>query len=506
MLNDPQTRREFIGDTSKIALSAMIVPRHVLGRGYQAPSDTLDYAVVGLGSQGTENFEALVSENLVSVCDVHLGFSQTQVGNKLRDREGKDRPNGVKMQEQFTKAVKYADFREMLEKQKDIEAVVVATPDHMHAPIAKMAMQMGKHVYVQKPLAYSVHECRVLREVAQKTGVVTQMGNQGHSSKEARLINEWIEAGIIGPVTEVHVFTNRPIWPQGLPRPMQPADLLRKSNTSSWNRRTVNEATASAMGGAYAPPDGMRWDLYLGPVAEDIAYHPVYHPFNWRGWTDFGVGALGDMGAHLIDHPYWALGLTYPTTVEATSTPWGTTQIPGAGPQGRALTRQVSYPLAMTAHYEFPARGAQPPVKLFWYDGGLYPPRPAALPDDVILNAEGGVFYIGEKGILLHETYGGNPRIYPASLMEAAKAVPQKYPRIEGSHPMNWANAAKGQGKPVSPFEYAAALTEVMLLGIVALRAGQGRKILYDAANMKITNLPEANQYLTRQYRPGWEV
>ncbi len=499
-------RREFVAESSALAFGAMIVPRHVLGRGYQAPSDTLNYAVVGMGSQGTENAEGLISENLVAVCDVHLSFSQQQVANKLRDRDGKERPNGVKLNDQFTKAVKYTDFREMLDQQKDIEAVVVATPDHLHAVIAKKAMEMGKHVYVQKPLAYSVHECRVLRETALRTGVVTQMGNQGHSSKDARRINEWIEAGIIGPVTEVHIWTNRPIWPQGLPRPLQPAELLRKSSASSWNRRTVSEATASAMGGAYPMPEGLRWDLYLGGVNEDILYHPVYHPFNWRGWTDFGVGALGDMGAHLVDHPYWALGLTQPTSIEATSTPWGTVQIPPTTPGGRATTRQVSYPLAMTAHYEFPARGDQPPVKLFWYDGGLYPPRPATLPDDVTLNAEGGVLYIGSNGILMHETYGSNPKIFPISVAEAAKAVPEKYPRIEGSHTMNWANAVKGKAKPSSPFEYAAALTETMLLGIVALRAGQGRKILYDPAHMKITNIAEANQYLTRQYRAGWEV
>ena len=503
---DKVTRRQFVAESSALAFGAMIVPRHVLGRGYQAPSDTLNYAVIGMGSQGTENAEGLVSENLVAVCDVHLGFSQTQVGNKLRERDGKERPNGVKLNDQFAKAVKYVDFREMLDKQKDIEGVVVATPDHLHAVIAKRAMEMGKHVYVQKPLAYSVHECRVLRDTAAKTGVVTQMGNQGHSSKDARRINEWIEAGVIGPVSEVHIWTNRPIWPQGLPRPMQPAELLRKSNTSSWNRRTVSEATASAMGGAYPLPDGLRWDLYLGPVNEDILYHPVYHPFNWRGWTDFGVGALGDMGAHLIDHPYWALGLTYPTSIEATSTPWGTVQVPPSTPGGRPTTKQVSYPLAMTAHYEFPARGDQPPVKMFWYDGGLYPPRPAALPDDVTLNAEGGVIFVGSTGILMHETYGSNPKIFPVSVADAAKAVPEKYPRIEGSHTMNWANAAKGQGKASSPFDYAAALTEVMLLGIVALRTGQGRKIVYDAAGMKVTNIPEANQYLTRRYRPGWEV
>ncbi|MGH7463175.1 MAG: Gfo/Idh/MocA family protein, partial [Longimicrobiales bacterium] len=357
---------------------------------------TLNYAVIGMGSQGVENAESLGSENLVAVCDVDLAFSQRQVASKLKDRSGKERPNGARLLEQFARARKYTDYREMLARQKDIEAVVVATPDHLHAIIAKTAMEMGKHVYVQKPLAYSVRECRVLADVARRTGAVTQMGNQGHSTKEARLINEWVEAGIIGPVRHVHVWTNRPIWPQGLPRPMSPSELLRKSSiTPSWNRRAVTDATAVAMSGSHPPPDGMRWDLYLGPVATDLEYHPVYHPFNWRGWVDFGVGALGDMGAHLIDHPYWALDLGYPVAIEATSTPWG-------GPRDRP----ASYPLAMTAHYSFPARGARPPVELHWYDGGLLPPRPEVLPDDVPLNAEGGVLFVGDKGVLMHETYG----------------------------------------------------------------------------------------------------
>lgn len=495
------TRRDFVADTSKLALGAMIVPRHVLGgRGYQAPSDTLNYAVIGMGSQGTENAESLVSENLVAVCDVHHAFSETQVANKQKDRQGKERPNGVKMREQYMKAAKYTDFREMLEKQKDIEAVVIATPDHLHAVIAKAYMEAGKHVYLQKPLTATVHEARVLREVARKTGVVTQMGNQGHSSKEARQINEWVQAGIIGPVREVYVWTNRPIWPQGIPRPMGASELLRKAATTpSWNRRTVNEAMAAAMGGSFALPPGLRWDLYLGPVPNDLEYHPVYHPFNWRGWVDFGVGALGDMGAHLIDHPYWALGLEYPTSIEATSTPWGGSR-----------NDLASYPLAMTAHYEFPARGTQPPVSLHWYDGGLMPPRPSALPLDVPLNAEGGVIFVGDKGVLLHETYGAKPRLFPEALMEAAKSVPESIPRIAdhagATHHMNWANACKGTDQATAPFDYSAPLTEVMLLGIVALRTGQGRKILYDGANMKVTNVAEANQYLTREYRAGWSV
>jgi predicted dehydrogenase len=381
---------------------------------------------------------------------------------------------------------------------------LIATPDHLHAPIAKAAMQLGKHVFLQKPLTWSVHEARVLSRLARdKPNLVTQMGNQGHSMDDGRLVNEWIQAGVIGPVREVHVWTNRPIWPQGIarPSPLQPA---LDAGALGWGQRQLANRVATALYGDYSLPTGMNWDLYLGPHAEDIGYHPIYHPFNWRGWTAFGVGALGDMGAHLIDHPYWALDLGFPTTIEATSTPWGG---PRENPQ--------CYPLAMTAHYEFPPKGARPAVRLSWFDGGLMPRRPDLLPETVMvegqsrpfqLNSEGGVIYFGEKGILMHETYGRNPKLYPESLMEEAAKVPKTYPRIVGSHQLNWSQACKGEAKATSPFEYAAALTEVMLLGMVALRAGQGRRIHYDADNMSIRNVPEANQYLTRQYRAGWEV
>jgi hypothetical protein len=358
----------------------------------------------------------------------------------------------------------------------------------------------------------------MLRDLAiRNPKVVTQMGNQGHSTEGARLINEWIQAGLIGPVHEVWVWTNRPVgyWPQGIPRPTDPSASSTNAVSSfgtSWNQRRLNESLAAAMGSA-AVPEGLRWDLYLGPVAEDIPYHPIYHPFNWRGWLDFGVGALGDMGAHLIDHPFWALGLTYPTSVEATSTPFGTTPIPPLDPtaapntpQGRPRSKPVSYPVATTVHYQFPARGSQPPVKLFWHDGGLYPPRPDVLPDDITLKSEGGVIFVGEKGILMNDTYGANPRIYPQSIMDQTASVPKSIPRIEWGHEVNWAKACRGQAQASSPIEYAAQLTETMLLGVVALRAGQGRKIAYDGANMLITNMPEANQYLTREYRTGWAV
>jgi predicted dehydrogenase len=244
---------------------------------------------------------------------------------------------------------------------------------------------------------------------------------------------------------------------------------------------------ANAMG-LYSVPDTLSWDLFLGPGPHE-EYHPVYHPFNWRGGVNWGVGAIGDMGAHLIDHAYWALDLGSPTTVETVSTPFN----------GSCL------PMASTTYYEFPARGAKPPVTLTWYDGGLLPPTPAGLGDSP-LNTEGGAILVGSKGTLIYENYGMKPRLLPDSLADSAARTPQTLPRITTSHEVNWSDAAKCIGEASTPFEYAAKLTEVMLLGIVALRAGQGRRIRYDAERMEITNMPEANAFLTREYRPGWEV
>jgi predicted dehydrogenase len=516
------TRRDFVARSGTAAVAATILPRHVLGGpGYQAPSDTLNVAVIGFGGMGSENaLELSKTENIVAVSDVDMGYAGHKVSEKLKNDDGTDRVEGLKLQDQFQKAKKYDDFREMLAKEKGIDAVVVATPDHVHAVAAKAAMDAGKHVYVQKPLCYSVHECRVLRQAAlANPKLVTQMGNQGHSSDEARLINEWIAAGIIGAVREVHVWTNRPVvyWPQGVPRPIGGA-----INTSSsdpfgqpWSFRRVQDVLAAAMGGPAAPRPGLRWDLYLGPVAEDIPYHAIYHPFNWRGWTDFGVGAIGDMGAHLIDHPFWALGLSYPTSIEATSSQWGTMRLPPQDPSapsntpaGRSRYKQVSYPVATRVNYQFPARGNQAPVKMFWTDGGLYPARPDVLPDSVELKSEGGVIFIGEKGILMHDTYGENPTLFPESLREAAARVPRTLARIPWSHELNWAKAIKGQdgARASSPLEYASQLTETMLLGLVALRTGQGKKIDYDGQNGRVTNVPDANQYLTREYRSGWAI
>ncbi len=519
------TRREFVSDAGKLALGAIvipqgfptIVPRHVLGGpGYIAPSDQLQVAIVGFGGMGSVNaLELSKTERIVAVCDVDLAFSARNVTSKLKTRDGADRPDGQQLKAQFDAAAKYTDWREMLDKQHDIEGVVVATPDHNHAVVANAAMLAGKHVYVQKPLTYSVYESRALRATAAKTGVKTQMGNQGHSGDGARLINEWVQAGVIGTVREAHVWTNRPwgYWPQGISRPGKATPEQAARFGKSWNQGTLDAMLADEIAGPYPMPADLNWPMYLGPVAEDIAYHPIYHPFNWRGWTDFGVGALGDMGAHLIDHPYWALGLTQPTSIEATSTPWGTSVVepaPGeTGPDGkpaRAHRVPVTYPVAKTVHYQFPAVGDRGPIKLFWYDGGLFPPRPDVLPDDVELKSDGGGLIIGDKGVLHYDTYGENPHCYPESLMDVARAVPKTIPRITVSHERNWALAAKGLATESSPISYASQLTETMLLGVVAVRAGQGKKLYYDAENMQVTNMPELNRYLKRDFRPGWAI
>lgn len=506
------TRRDFLAGTGKLALGAFVAPRFALGEAPRtAPGDRLNVAIVGFGGQGSTNAEALSEVcNIVAVCDVD---ADRMILKKMRDPDGKGTPSRLRLEEQVKTAKRYADFRQMLAKQTDIDGVVVATPDHNHAIVAKTAMQAGKHVYVQKPLTTTVQEARALHAIAlANPHLVTQMGNQGHSGDGARLINEWVQAGIIGPVHEAHVWTNRPrgYWPQAIPRPSKSKPPIKYPDDgfgTEWDQRRLDDAVAYAMG-SYPVPSGMRWDLYLGGIPENIPYHPIYHPFNWRGWLDYGVGALGDMGAHLIDQPFWALGLTYPTSIEATSTPWGTVELPEPArltASDRPKSRQVSYPVATTVHYEFAARGDQPPVKLSWYDGGLLPRRPDALPDDVALKSN-GVIFVGEKGILINDTYGQNPRLYPNSLMEDAALVPEKYERIPWGHEVNWAKACMGQAKASSPIEYGAQLTETMLLGIVALRTGQARKLLYDGDKMLVTNIPEANQYLQREYRAGWEV
>jgi predicted dehydrogenase len=503
------SRRGFVARAVATSAALTIVPRHVLGKGFTPPSDLLNIAGVGVGGMGRANLIALSSQNIVALCDVdwgYAGISLERLGADIQTLKGRleqpaaqaapgqpefDRVKAqarldgmVKLQAQVPKAKRYTDYREMLEKQKDIDAVLVATADHMHASIGLAAMDLGKAVYVQKPLTWCIEEARKMAKRAKDTKVATQMGNQGHSLDDARTAVEYVQAGAIGDVREVHIWTNRPygFWPQGVPRPEAKQDA---NEALGWSGRNVQTRLGEAIAGNYPVPDTLKWDLFLG-VSPETPYHPIYHPFNWRGWVNWGVGAIGDMGAHLIDHSMWALNLGLPTSIETVSTPFN----------------GVSYPLATQTFYEFPARGSMPPVKLTWSDGGLLPPKPEELGDEE-LSKEGGAILIGSKGKLMHNTYGQKPRLLPRSLHESFGKPPQKLPRIPNEeHEMNWVNAAKGKTQTSCPFEYAAQLTEVMLLGVVALRAG--KRISYDGANMSVTNVVGANDYLRRQYRQGW--
>jgi len=440
------TRREFIGTAAAVA-AFTIVPRHVLGgTGYTAPSDTVRVASVGAGGMAGKNIENVVAQGgkIVALCDV-------------------DDVNAAGTYQKFPDVPKYRDFRKMLEKQKDdIDAVIVATPDHFHAVAAMAAMRLGKHVYVQKPLAHSVYEARKLTEAAREYKVMTQMGNQGHSGEDIRLICEWIWDGAIGDVREVHAWTDRPIWPQGIDRPKDTP----------------------------AKPDTLDWDVWLGPAPER-PYHPSYLPFNWRGWWDFGTGALGDMACHIIDPVVWALKLGYPKRVWAEST---------------AVNSETA-PLVSQVHYEFPARSGMPEVKLTWYDGRMLPARPECLEPGRRMGIDNnGVLFIGDKGVLMCGAYGASPRLVPETAMQAYKLPPKTIERIPKgmNHEGDWLRACK-DGKPASSnFDVAGYLTEIVLLGNLAIRTGE--QLDWDGPNMTVTNVPEANQYVKRQYRSGWSL
>lgn len=448
------SRRQFIGQSVSAAAGLMIIPRHVLGGpGYSPPSDTLNIACVGVGGQGAWDSRKVSTENVVALCDV----DDTMVAKLLKSER-----NTPEQTEIFKKANKYRDFRIMLEKEKNIDAVTVTTPDHTHAVIAMTAMKMGKHAYVQKPLTHTIKEARMLAQTAKEQNVVTQMGNQGHAGEGARLINEWIWDGAIGEVREVHCWTNRPIWPQGIDAPKEIPSV----------------------------PSTLDWDLWIGP-ARFRPYHPAFAPFSWRGWWDFGTGAVGDMGAHILDHPFWALDLGHPQTVQASSTHF----------------TKDSYPWAEMITYEFPQRGKFPPVTLTWYDGGLLPPRPEELPAGRMLgDAGGGGLFVGDKGKLMFNTYGDSPRILPETKMQEYQRPEKSIPRSPGIHE-EWIEAIKTGKKATSDFSYAGTLTEVMLLGCVAVRMQKHKtKLIWDSKNMKITNLEEANQYIHKEYRSGWSM
>lgn len=482
--NSTLSRRKFIGLTGASMAAFTIVPRHVLGGdGYTAPSDMLNIAGIGVGGMGKRNIMSISTpEAMLENMKQQQQQAQSQ-GNNNGDqprpprRRGFSEPKNLaniyalcdvddeyagETFKSYPKAKIYKDYRKMLDEEKEIDAVVIATPDHTHAVIAMYAMERGKHIFCQKPLTRTIYEARKLAEAAKKYNVVTQMGNQGHASEDARLIKEWIQDGAIGQVRKVAVWTNRPIWPQG--------DLTRP-----------DEAPV---------PATLDWDLWLGP-APLKPYHPDVCHFNWRGWRDYGTGALGDMGAHLIDHPFWALDLGQPLSVQASST----------------IYSDEAFPVASIVTYEFAARDNMPPVKMTWYDGGLLPERPDELEPGRMMGTGGsGVFYYGDKGMLMHGDYGNGPRLIPETKMKEYQKPEKTIPRSPGIHE-EWIEAIKNGGKSTTDFSYSGPLTETMLLGNVAiLMKKRNTKLLWDSANMKFTNMEDANELVHYQYREGWSL
>lgn len=443
------TRRHFLQTASLAALAAGMLPRSMASDKKAAPAGfknlvtdgrKLRVACVGIGGKGYSDTMACIDEDIVALCDV-------------------DFVNGHRSFIELPLAARYRDYRQMLTEMGDrIDAVTVSTPDHMHFPVALMAIEMGKHVYVQKPLTHTIEEARILKAAAAKHGVVTQMGNQGHANEGTRLTKEWIEAGLIGAVREVHIWTNRPIWPQGM----------------------------AAFPATQPVPGTLDWNLWQG-VAAEHDYSGQIMPFNWRGYWEYGCGALGDMGCHVMDAAFWTLDLRGNCAVSAVSD--GATE--------------VSCPRSSIVTYEYPQKGARPPVKVVWYDGDKRPPVPPELGPGGTIPDNGSIFY-GDKGVLINtDTYNASPRLLPEARMKAFTDRPKRtIPRVPKSNPhLEWIAACKGQGPaPGSNFvDYSVDLTEFVLLGNVAIRAGQ--RIEWDAAKMTCTNHPEADRFLRKAYR-----
>jgi predicted dehydrogenase len=448
-------RRDFL-KTAGAAGAGFWVTGRQLGFGQEkSPNAKLNVACIGVGGRGRASLDACKGETVVAVCDI----DENPLGKAAKDYSG---------------AKVYTDYRKMLDEMgKEIDAVTVGTPDHHHAPAAARAMAMGKHAYVEKPLTHNVYEARKLTELAARHKLATQMGNQGHSSSSRRLLVEALQQGVIGKVTEVHAWTNRPIWPQAIDRPKEQPEC----------------------------PKNVHWDLFLGPAPER-PYHKAYHPFAWRGWWDFGTAALGDMACHIMDAAFWGLQLKYPTQVEAEGQPLH----PESGPKW------------MTVRLQFPARGEMPPVKYVWYDGKLGKDGdgkdipnmpPAELAKGIKLNNNGNVI-IGEKGtiVVLDEQTGNWKVVLDGKVLDKKEVeIKQTLPRVQGEmggHHGEWIAACKGGPKSLGDFSYSGPFTETVLIGIAAFRAG--KKLEWDGEAMKAKNAPEADPYIKREYRKGWEV
>ncbi|MCK5861868.1 MAG: Gfo/Idh/MocA family oxidoreductase [Candidatus Hydrogenedentes bacterium] len=444
-------RRKFLGATAQTATAAAlfhIVPRHVLGgTAHAAPSEKLNIAGIGVGGMGAANLRNLQSQNIVALCDVDSEYA-------------------AKTFQEYPKAAVYKDYRVMLEQQKDIDAVLIATPDHTHAVIAMAAMQAGKHVYCQKPLTHNVFEARKLAEAARDTGVCTQMGIQGHSGQDARQVCEWIAAGAIGAVHEVVTWCSLSYYPWGhaywsSPLGARPKDMP-------------------------PVPDTLDWDLWLGP-APHRPYHSTYHPRTWRSWWDFGCGMMGDRGAHTLDPVVWALNLGAPETIEASST----------------NLNDETHPIATIVRYQFPARGDMPPVTVSWYDG-LEPPRHPEVENLRDLgDGEGGALFIGEEGLLTCGTYGNSPRLLPKERMAAFTPPPETIERVPDSHEMDWVRGCQNGTPAGADFSYSGPLTETALLGNIAKRFPR-TTLRWDAETLSFKDNAKATAHINPPYREGW--
>ncbi len=466
------TRRGFVGAAASLA-TFTVVPRHVLGGpDNAAPSDTLNIGAIGVGGHGAflldEIFTqsrglppALGGANFVALCDVDEKRASDTIVRRL---PAVTNYGGFK---KFPEARRYNDFRKLLDREeRNIDAVVVATPDHVHIPASVMAMQMGKHCYCEKPLAHNVFEARLAAEVAKKNKVATQMGIGNHSSETFRRVVELIQAGVIGEVREVHAWCDDD---EGMPpddgRPM-------------WGDRPPQQRPPV--------PESLHWDLWLGP-APYRPYHPAYHPIVWRNWWAFGNGRLGDMGCHLLDLAFWALDLKYPLTVEAE----------GSHPVGREVA-----PRWQIARWTFPARGDLPPVTLTWYHGNK---RPELLGKVDLPNWPIAVLFVGSEGMLITQIEVIPPRseLLPKEKFADLPPPPRTIPRSIG-HAREWIVACKTGSPTTCGFDYSGPLTETVLLGNVAYRAGQ--KLEWDPVNLKATNCPDADRFIRREYRNGWSL